>query len=532
MALDDQLQTVTVRDGTTEVGDAAFYMCTKLSSVNLPEGLETIGDEAFNFAPNLGAPIIPGMPDNMRPVGADPANILDQINIPSSVTIIGDNFLKGAVKEDGTSVVIMQGNVPPTFGTGVFEGAKNEGYNGLKIYYPRDAADQYEQALDDFIPDNAEGGQDQNLDYGLTLQNASIYIENSNIFTAIVPEGASLTVSSNNPTVATAEASGNTITVTGVSAGTATITASITLNNITLITDTCTVTVTAQPVTPDPEPEPTPDPEPSDPGSSSGGSSSVRRYNIEADAGRGGEITPDGRVRVRRGENQTFRITADDGWEIADVEVDGESVGAVERYTFENVRTISVTFRQIVTEPEEPEAPALPFTDVSEGDWYHDAVAYCWENGIMDGTSGTAFAPNMILTRAMMAQVLYNLADGTASTAAGFPDVAASAWYADAVNWAAANGYVTGYDNGSYGPEDSLTREQLAVILYRYAGSPAPAGSLDGFADAASASAYAVDALRWAVGEGLLTGKDGGRLDPTGTASRAELAQILARFAG
>ena len=297
--------------------------------------------------------------------------------------------------------------------------------------------------------------------------------------------------------------------------------------NYTEGTAACTVAVTAQPVTPDPEP--------SDPGSSSGGSTSVRRYNIEADAGRGGDISPDGRVRVRRGENQTFRITADDGWEIADVEVDGESVGAVERYTFENVRTdhtISATFRQIVTEPEEPEAPALPFTDVSEGDWYHDAVAYCWENGIMDGTSSVSFAPNMLLNRAMMAQVLYNLAGGTPAAAAGFPDVSPTAWYADAVNWAAANGYVTGYDNGLFGPEDDLTREQLAAILYRYAGSPAPAGSLDGFADAASASAYAVDALRWAVGEGLLTGKDGGRLDPTGTASRAELAQILARFAG
>ena len=270
-------------------------------------------------------------------------------------------------------------------------------------------------------------------------------------------------------------------------------------------------------------------------GSSSSSSTSVRRYNIEADAGRGGDISPDGRVRVRRGENQTFRITADDGWEIADVEVDGESVGAVERYTFENVRTdhtISVTFRQIVTEPEEPEAPALPFTDVSEGDWYHDAVAYCWENGIMDGTSGTAFAPNMLLNRAMMAQVLYNLAGGTPAAAAGFPDVSPTAWYADAVNWAAANGYVTGYDNGLFGPGADLTRAQMAASLYRDGAAPAPAGSLDGFADAASASAYAVDALRWAVGEGLLTGKDGGRLDPTGTASRAELAQILARFAG
>lgn len=265
--------------------------------------------------------------------------------------------------------------------------------------------------------------------------------------------------------------------------------------------------------------------------SSSGSSSSVRRYDIEADAGRGGDISPDGRVRVRRGEDQTFRITADDGWEIYDVEVDGESVGAVSRYTFENVRedhTISATFRQTGAQTEEAQ---LPFLDVAEGAWYYDAVAYCYENGIMDGTSSVSFAPGMLLNRAMAAQVLYNLADGTASTAAGFPDVAASAWYADAVNWAAANGYVTGYDNGSFGPEDSLTREQLAVILYRYAGSPEPTGSLDGFTDAASTSDYAVDALRWAVGEGLLTGKDGGRLDPAGTASRAELAQILARFA-
>ena len=276
-------------------------------------------------------------------------------------------------------------------------------------------------------------------------------------------------------------------------------------------------------------------PTPVDPGDDddhgSSSSTSVRRYDIKADAGRGGDISPDGRVRVRRGENQTFRITADDGYEIYDVEVDGESVGAVSRYTFENVRedhTISATFRQTGAQTEEAQ---LPFLDVAEGAWYYDAVAYCYENGIMDGTSSVSFAPGMLLNRAMAAQVLYNLADGTASTAAGFPDVAASAWYADAVNWAAANGYVTGYDNGSFGPEDSLTREQLAVILYRYAGSPEPTGSLDGFTDAASTSDYAVDALRWAVGEGLLTGKDGGRLDPAGTASRAELAQILARFA-
>ena len=144
-----------------------------------------------------------------------------------------------------------------------------------------------------------------------------------------------------------------------------------------------------------------------DHGSSSSGS--VRRYDIEADAGRGGDISPDGRVRVRRGENQTFRITADDGYEIYDVEVDGESVGAVSRYTFENVRedhTISATFRQTGAQTEEAQ---LPFLDVAEGAWYYDAVAYCYENGIMDGTSSVSFAPGMLLNRAMAAQVLYNL---------------------------------------------------------------------------------------------------------------------------
>ncbi|OUQ82115.1 hypothetical protein B5E42_10390 [Flavonifractor sp. An10] len=366
----------------------------------------------------------------------------------------------------------------------------------------------------------------------LTADKTSAYVGDSITLTAsaVSAEGATITYSWYKDGQKISGATASTLTVTSSGIYTVVVTAQKTVNNnVYSAEDDASISCTFV-VRDDDD-----DNDNNNSGSSSSGSTSVRRYNIEADAGRGGDISPDGRVRVRRGENQTFRITADDGWEIADVEVDGESVGAVERYTFENVRTdhtISVTFRQIVTEPEEPQTPALPFTDVSEGDWYHDAVAYCWENGIMDGTSGTAFAPNMILTRAMMAQVLYNLAGGTPAAAAGFPDVSPTAWYADAVNWAAANGYVTGYDNGLFGPEDDLTREQMAAILYRYAGSPAPAGTLDGFADAASASAYAVDALRWAVGEGLLTGKDGGRLDPTGTASRAELAQILARFAG
>ena len=165
------------------------------------------------------------------------------------------------------------------------------------------------------------------------------------------------------------------------------------------------------------------------------------------------------------------------------------------------------------------------------GECYYDAVAYVYEKGLMDGTSAVTFAPGAVLTRAMTAQVLWNLAGSPAAPGgAGFTDVAADAWYAGAVNWAAAQGIVAGYDTGAFGPEDAVTREQLAAMLYRYAGTPEPTGDLDGFADKDAASGYAADALCWAVGEGLLTGKDGGRLDPAGTATRAEVAVILMRF--
>ena len=168
---------------------------------------------------------------------------------------------------------------------------------------------------------------------------------------------------------------------------------------------------------------------------------------------------------------------------------------------------------------------------MSSGEWYYDAVAYVYEKGLMDGTSAVTFDPGAVLTRAMTAQVLWNLAGSPAAPGgAGFTDVAADAWYAGAVNWAAAQGIVAGYDTGAFGPEDAVTREQLAAMLYRYAGAPEPTGGLDGFADKDAASGYAADALCWAVGEGLLTGKDGGRLDPAGTATRAEMAAILMRF--
>ena len=235
----------------------------------------------------------------------------------------------------------------------------------------------------------------------------------------------------------------------------------------------------------------------------------------------------------------TVTVCPDGGYELDRITVtdqNGDKIGVTQvsgtRYTFEMPRgrvSVEVVFAPADTEA--PDSSGLPFADVAESAWYYDAVAYCYENGLMFGVSATSFRPMDTTTRGMIVTILHQLAGKPVPAAsASFPDVAADAWYADAVSWAAAQGVVAGYDTGRFGPNDSITREQLAVILYRYAGSPAAAGSLDGFADRASVSDYAAQALRWAVGEGLLSGKGAGLLYPTGTATRAEAAQILMRF--
>ena len=192
------------------------------------------------------------------------------------------------------------------------------------------------------------------------------------------------------------------------------------------------------------------------------------------------------------------------------------------------------------TDIEEPDTPLgdLPYTDVDPDAWYAEAVAYAVEKGLMTGTSSTTFAPEATLTRAMMAQILYNL-EGKPSLdneVLGYPyaDVDADAWYADAVYWARKAGLVSGYSEEKFGPNDPITREQLASILCRYAaykGKDVSAkADLSTFTDASSASTWAVDSLKWAVSEGILSGKGNGRLDPTGTATRAEVAQMFRNY--
>ena len=271
-------------------------------------------------------------------------------------------------------------------------------------------------------------------------------------------------------------------------------------------------------------------------GSSS--SSGSTRYTVSVEDTDNGsvEVSP---TRASKGSTVTVTVKPDEGYELDELTVtdkNGESVKLTDKgdgkYTFK-MPASKVTVEAVFTAAK---VEGLPFTDVTSGDWFYDAVAYVYDKGMMEGTTDTTFAPTMNLTRSMIAQVLYNLEERPeAPGAAGFPDVAADAWYADAVNWAAARGIVKGYDTGAFGPEDSVTREQLAAILYRYAQAKGYDTTQGGmavreFSDSASISDWAQEAMAWAVNAQVLSGKGNGVLDPQGTATRAEVAQMLMNF--
>lgn len=203
------------------------------------------------------------------------------------------------------------------------------------------------------------------------------------------------------------------------------------------------------------------------------------------------------------------------------------------QYTFK-MPASAVTVKATFKKDEGTQPAALPFNDVSESEWFYEAVKYVYDKGMMNGVSDTSFAPYSNLTRGMIAQVLYNLEGKPAVSGSAYTDVAADQWYNDAVNWAAQKGIVTGYGDSTFGPMDNITREQMAAILYRYAqykGYDVSAkGDLTAFTDGNTVSDWAKDAMSWAVGTALFNGKGDGILDPTTTATRAEVAKILMTY--
>ena len=184
---------------------------------------------------------------------------------------------------------------------------------------------------------------------------------------------------------------------------------------------------------------------------------------------------------------------------------------------------------------ENPGTGANPFTDVSEKDWFYSDVMFVYENGLMLGTSKTLFSPHGTATRGMMATILWRMEGSPVPKGKNsFTDVEAEKWYADAITWTAENGIFAGYGKDKFGPDDPITREQLAAIFYRYADYKGydltVKGNLDKFKDADKITDYAKTAMQWAVGSGLVKGKSGNLLDPQGTATRAEIAAMLHRF--
>lgn len=185
--------------------------------------------------------------------------------------------------------------------------------------------------------------------------------------------------------------------------------------------------------------------------------------------------------------------------------------------------------------PVNPPAANERFADVHHGDWFYEAVEYCASRGFMAGTDNGIFSPNVALSRAMVAQILYAMENKPAGAPGGkFSDVPDSAWFAAAVNWCAQAGVVAGMDDGTFAPDANVTREQLATMLCsytRFKGKDATAtGNIDQFSDVGRVSSWATDNVKWAVGHGIMAGKDGNVIDPTGNATRAEMAQMIYRL--
>lgn len=281
--------------------------------------------------------------------------------------------------------------------------------------------------------------------------------------------------------------------------------------------------------------------EPEDPGTpgggSSGGGSTNPTYAVTIPDTVNGSVsvTP---ANAAQGTLVTLTVSPADGYVLEQLTVTdaaGKPVAlsqkSANQYTFTMPAgkvSVAASFVQ------ESDVTGLPFTDVKESDWFYQAVRFAVESGMMNGTGGSSFQPGINLSRSMIATILWRLEGSPDGNPTRFTDVPNGQWYTEAVNWAAVNDLVNGYGNSTFGPEDDITREQMAAILYRYAQfkgyDHTVQGDLSRFADGGQTSDWARDAVVWAVDKGLLTGKGGGLLDPKGTATRAEVATILMRF--
>lgn len=312
------------------------------------------------------------------------------------------------------------------------------------------------------------------------------------------------------------------------------------------------------PTPPTTDPDPKPDPKPDRPvinypiyDGGNGGSEGTKKPSVKTYAISVPSNVAHGTVSVlwpsaAWGDTVTITATPEAGYELDTLTVTdkaGNELTVTDRgnnkYTFvmpEGEVSIQASFK--VSEKKQPTITTLPatipFTDVAAGSWYYDAVRFVYGKGMMNGTSPTAFSPNATTSRGMIVTILYRLEGEPAAGTASFTDVPAGQWYSKAVAWAAQNGIVDGYGSGAFGPNDNITREQMAAILYRYASykgySVTASSSTSSYSDASQISSYAQTAMSWANATGLITGTSSTTLAPKGNATRAQAAMILMRF--
>lgn len=275
-------------------------------------------------------------------------------------------------------------------------------------------------------------------------------------------------------------------------------------------------------------------------GSSGGSSSGKTTYKVTTSAVNNGGVNASP-SSAEKGAVITITLSPDKGYKLDKLTVtdgSGKTVSTVKKsdtvYTFTmpaSAVKVGVSYVKATETPSETK-----FNDVSANDWFASAVDYVTGKGMMNGTADNTFSPKANTTRGMVVTVLYRLENQPSTSAASFTDVASGAYYANAVAWANANGIVSGYGSGKFGPNDKVTREQLAAILYRYAQykkydvSVGEDTNILSYDDAQSISSYAIPAIQWACGAGVVTGKSGSKLDSKGNATRAEVAAMLMRF--
>lgn len=500
----ESLTKAVVPSGVTEIPEMAFTGCLSLEQIVLPDGITSIGDYAFDLTKDDGSG---------NYVNNDPK--LASVNIPSTVTSLGENFL-GGIKANGETKLISQVADPSIFNESALAGISGD--NKPTLIYPEEYKDAYEDEnspVGDLIPSDGSGSE---LKYSLSIPaTASVYTGNTITLavTSTIPTGATLEVTSSNG-AATASLSGDnrTIIVTGVSDGTATITVAMKLNGTTLIFKNCTVTVTTY-----------------NPPSGGGGGSSDPTYSISLPGKvTGGEVSIQKRY-AEKGETVTITVTPDDGYELDELIVTDSKGNELDltdkgngKFTFKMPAgrvEIEVSFQEIVIEP------GNPFVDVSASDYYYDAVLWAVENGVTNGTSATTFGPNMAVSRAQMVTFLWRAHGSPKATGTNpFTDVSTSDYYYDAVLWAVANGVTNGTSATTFSPDMAVTRSQAVTFQWRAAGSPAASGS--SFNDV-TADAWYSNAVAWAVENGITSGTGNNNFSPDVVVSRAQAVTFLYR---